>query len=251
MGKIILVLILLSSTFTVGFSQVNDYNNGNGSILETKIERNVKWVIRKHIQIIKIGDLANNENLNIIDNLTLANGNIIGKLKLNDTINITQIAETTVGDVYYVFLKIEVDDKINGWIFFDKGKLESAPYFAPYYNNRWEILERINVGERTWTCRRIEQIVSVWEVLNIRDKPGLIDTKVISKIIPPKYPQVNVNVLGITEENDTIDGKQDRWLKIDYNGITGWIFGGYSGVERDGPKYYFPESLIYFGLGWY
>ena len=29
-----------------------------------------------------------------------------------------------------------------------------------------------------------------------------------------------------------------------------WIFGGYTTVERGGPKYYLPEAIIAFDLTW-
>jgi hypothetical protein len=46
------------------------------------------------------------------------------------------------------------------------------------------------------------------------------------------------------------NGENDRWLKISYQGTEGWIFGGYTDVERGGPKYYLPETIIDWHLGW-
>jgi hypothetical protein len=101
----------------------------------------------------------------------------------------------------------------------------------------------------------IHQIVAYWgyDNLNIRNNPGTIGTKVISKITPPGdiSSQINLDVLEVTEETETIEGKTDRWLKIIYNGVEGWIFGGYTSVERGGPKYFTPEYIIAFELGWY
>jgi hypothetical protein len=89
--------------------------------------------------------------------------------------------------------------------------------------------------------------------LNIRDKPGLIGTKVLSTIVPPGLgdPQINLDVTEATEEQETIDGKTDRWLKIKYHGVEGWIFGEYASVERGGPKYFTPDAIIDFKLGYY
>jgi hypothetical protein len=115
-------------------------------------------------------------------------------------------------------------------------------------------LKTLVVDGKSWTARKmIYQTVAVWEVLNIRDKPGLAGTRIISKIIPPEVGsgQINLNVMEATEEMETIDGITDRWLKIKYNGVEGWVFGGYADVERGGPKYHTPESIIDFNLGWH
>jgi hypothetical protein len=237
-----------------GFSQSNNYANGNGTIIETKIDGNIKWVFRKHIQRIQIGDLSRDVDLNIYDKPTVENTNAIGKLKLNDYVKITQIAEGNISNNYYYWLNISTDNNIYGWIFCGKYDNTYAQFMVPYFNNRWEIIDDIRIYNKKWTIRKmIAQMVSVWEVLNIRDKPGLIDTKVISKIIPPKdrSPQINLLVTEATEEKETIDGLTDRWLKINYQGVEGWIFGGYASVERGGIKYYIPEGIIDSKLGWY
>jgi hypothetical protein len=235
------------------FSQSPDYANGNGTIIETRTEGSVEWVLRKHIQRLQIGDLANETHFSIYDKLALENRKVIYPLKLKDYINITQVAETRYADEYYVFLKVRTDNDVNGWLLFGKQTYDYAKFRAPYFKNRWEITERITIREKTWTVRKMTgDTVSVWEVLNIRDKPGLVDTKVISQIIPPrKYPQVNLDVSEMTEESETIDGRTDGWLKIAYQGIEGWIFGGYATVERGGPKYHIPESIIESGVSWY
>jgi hypothetical protein len=253
MKRISAMLIVLTNVIVLGFSQSNNYANGNGTFIEEKIDGNVTWVFRRHIQSVKIGDLSRDENLNVYDEPVLENGTIIGKLKLDDTINITQVAEAAVGIDYYYCLKISLDN-INGWIFCGKYNYTYAQFNIPYFNNRWEIIENINIGGNFWTIRKMSyQRVAVWEVLNIRDKPGIVGTNVISKIVPPENGnhQVNLEVTEATEERETIDGKTDRWLKINYHGVDGWIFGGYTSVERGGPKYWTPENIIYWQLGWY
>jgi hypothetical protein len=252
--KKIFLLFILTNTLSFCFSQYNNYANGNGSVIETKNIGNVKLVFRKHIQRLRIGDLAKDINLNIYDQPIPRKGKVINKLKQNDYINITQVAETTFASEHYTFLNIRTDKNISGWILCGKYNNEFAQVDMPYYNNRWEIIKKINIHGRIWTIRKmVGQQVSVWGVLNIRDNPGLVDTKVISKIIPPKdqSPQVNLWVTEATEEEETIDGFTDRWLRINYNGVEGWIFGGYASVERGGPKYYTPENIIDFELGEY
>jgi hypothetical protein len=185
---------------------------------------------------LQIGDLSDEENLSIYNQQSLENGAVIGRLKLNDFINIIEIAEAKIKNDYYAWLNIKTDNNISGWIFFEKDDQTGAKYFIPYFNNRWEIIETIKIRDKNWTIRKtIGQLVSVWEVLNIRDKPGLIDSKVISKIILPKSnPQVNVTVTEMTEETETIDKRTDHWLKIKYHETESWIFGGYASVERGG-----------------
>jgi hypothetical protein len=252
MKRMLALLVLLTSVVIPGFSQSNNYANGNGTIIEIKTDGNIKWVIRKHIQSIKIDYSSRNINLNIYDRPELENGTIIGEVNLNDNINITQVAEVTIADEYHYWVNVTTDNNINGWIFCGKYEYKYAQFSIPYFAGGWEILEYINIGGKSWTIRRmVYQHVAVWEALNIRDKPGLVDTKVISRIIPPENtsPLVNLIVTEATEEMETIDGITDRWLKINYQGVEGWIFGGYTSVERGGPKYHTPENIIYAALG--
>ena len=251
--KIIPFIVFFLFVFNINlFSQTNNYNNGNGTIIEIKTFNNQQWEIRKHIQKIQIGNLARKHNMPIYENHS-QQSKIIYELKLDDYINISQIAQTNIGEQFYIWLKIDMDNNTSGWLFFGEYSSTKECSDIPYLNNRWEILYYISTN-RTWTIRKmLVQGISVWEELNIRNKPGVIDTTVISKIVPPinQLPQVNLEILEATEETETIDGRNDRWLKIRYNGIEGWIFGGYTGTARGGPKYYLPESIIAFGLGYY
>jgi uncharacterized protein YraI len=56
---------------------------------------------------------------------------------------------------------------------------------------------------------------------------------------------------AVTEETETIDGINDRWLKVNYNGIEGWVFGGYVDYERGGSRYLTPENIISDWLDYY
>jgi hypothetical protein len=110
-----------------------------------------------------------------------------------------------------------------------------------------EIIEIINLNDRIWTVRNLnKQLVSIPRILNIHDNPGLKNTNVISQIFPSNTNWIlTLEVIAATEEIETIEGKTDRWLKINYNGIEGWIFGGNVSVERGGMKYYIPEDMVY------
>ena len=142
-------------------------------------------------------------------------------------------------------------DTMEGWICIYSGYI--AFFRDPYFDNRYEILEVIESAGKKWTVRSIKQSLSVWENLNIRAKPGINGTNVVYTIRPGTTDprQTNVEVIAITEERDTIDGKNNYWLKINYKDFTGWIFGGYASAERGGLKYYIPEDMVHFDLGWY
>ena len=113
----------------------------------------------------------------------------------------------------------------------------------------------IITASKKWTVRKLEQLVSIWEKTNIRDKPGL-DGNVVSHThnfeLGTRSPQETYEILAITEETETIDKFKDHWLKIEYEpGRFGWIFGGYASVERGGMKYYLPEDCVIYQLTWY
>jgi hypothetical protein len=71
--------------------------------------------------------------------------------------------------------------------------------------------------------------------LNVRDAPD--NGKVIAQLSRGD----SVHAIGVTQELVTIDGHEDRWVKIDQvndKELSGWVFGGFLGVERGGPKYF-------------
>lgn len=258
MKQVFLSLFFVLNIIILGFSQSNEYAGDNGTIITIKDIGNTKWIFRRHIQRIQIGDLRYRDNLDvkIYKEPDLEVNNIIRQLNFGEYINTKQVAEAISENIYNIWLNIETDDKINGWIFLGRYEYKNAPWMDPYFGNRWEIINYIKINDRIWTIRKmVGQNNSVWEVLNIRDKPGLINTRIIGKIVSPLVNQfggrqiLQFEVMEATEEFDTIDGKTDRWLKINYNGVEGWIFGGYTGVERGGAKYYTPESIIFGRLG--
>jgi len=57
----------------------------------------------------------------------------------------------------------------------------------------------------------------------------------------------SLGVLAITEEEDTVEGMTDYWVKIeDEQNRIGWIFGAYTDINRGGPKYRIPGDEIGF-----
>jgi hypothetical protein len=242
---IVLVLIVLLSYASNSFSQAGNYNSGNGTIVEVKKDGKGTWQIRQHVQRLQIVEFSDEKHLPIYETHSM-DANAIGRLKIGDFINIVQVAEAIIDEQYHIWLNINTDRGLKGWLLLGIDGYDDAQCEDPYFNNKWEITEIIRTS-KVWTIRKmICQEVSVVEVINIRDKPGLVGTTVISKIVPSENdnPQVNLVVTEATDETETIDNKNDRWLKITYKGIVGWIFGGYASVERGGYKYYTPENII-------
>jgi len=236
-----------------------NYANGNGTIIKVEKIGDMTKVYRKHIDQIQIKDILNlsffeNSNHNIYLDPEF-NEKIIGVLNFGDLINIEQILEMNDENNYFVWLNIKKRDNVHGWFFLGESGKQSvgfnlpAEISVPYYNNRWEILESININNRIWTIRNMNnQTVAIYGTTNIYNNPGLIDSNIISQIIlkndNDELIVYFIEIISATEEKEKVDGETDRWLKINHNGIEGWIFGGYAGVERGGLKYYIPDDMI-------
>jgi hypothetical protein len=248
-------LISLTNVVLLAFSQSNNYAGGNGTIIETKTDGNTTWILRTHLQRIQIGNMARDYSLIIYDIPSLENGKTIGELKIDDYIDISQIAEVIFADDFYFWANINTDNNITGWIFCKAYGQDSAALLIPYFNNRWEITGHIDTGGKAWTIRKmVFQQNSVWRVINVYDKPGLDGSMKLFKLTPKDIDRwvYTVEVLSMTEERDIIDGQTDHWIQIkDEQGRIGWVFGGYTEVERGGAKYRTPEALVYSVLGWH
>jgi hypothetical protein len=267
MKKILVFLVFINITI-FGYSQPN-YANGNGTIIKVENTGGTTRTFRRHLKRVQIGDILYINNYDWSDFLVYANpkintNEVIYKLKHGDIINIEQILEINEGEIYSVWLNIYKDNSKKGWLFFGEnrepssipspGRPISPSYCVPYYNNRWEILERINVNNKIWTIRRGDQRVAVapYEKITVNVYDKLAGTNIISKITPTSdNPLIFVDVIAMSEETETIaNGRwEERWLKIKHNRIEGWIFGRYASVERGGIKYLIPEDMIEYNLG--
>jgi hypothetical protein len=75
--------------------------------------------------------------------------------------------------------------------------------------------------------------------LNVRESPNKS-----AKVVFQLDRTTDVSTLELTAWKDTIDGRRDRWVKIKMeDGRTGWVFGGFLGAERGGPKFYVEEDI--------
>jgi hypothetical protein len=256
MKKTVLCILLLL-TFVQFIFALPNYNNGNGTVLSEKTENGIKITVRKCELEVVIGNLLDEKYRDVYT--ACDKKNKIGKLHDNDKVKVLRMCRKDYlnepknedgdmkGELWYNIKS----DTMEGWICIYSGYI--ASFRDPYFDNRYEILEVIESSDKKWTVRSIKQSLSVWENLNIRAKPGTNGTNVVYTIRPGTTDprQTNVEVIAITEERDTIDGKNDYWLKINYKDFTGWIFGGYASAERGGLKYYIPENMVHFDLGWY
>jgi hypothetical protein len=250
MRKTALVLVVLLASIGSAVAQSSEYRNGNGTVLDLTRSDNVTWTTRKHVQRIQIGDIPGPDSLVVHSDHSDSAG-VVTRMTVGEVVDISRVAEEVVNSEYYVWLQLTTSREVTGWVFLGKYSSEYAQFLDPYFDNRWAITGNITTS-RDWTFRKmIYERVAVGVVLNIRDKPGLTGTKVISKILSPKdATQINLDVMEATEETETIDGKTDRWLKIRCNGAEGWIFGGYADVMRGGYKYYTPENIILSQMGY-
>jgi hypothetical protein len=256
-------VLLIIFTIFIGISKIEadselensgNFENGNGTIIEIKYVENIVWVLRKHIQRIEFPVWFDDfSELLVYEEPVIENPVVIATLK-KENFNILQVLEARTDKIIYYWIKIQTDSNIIGWIFCEGHEYRFADFRIPYFDNRWEILEKIVIGGRTWTVRKMnEDDIVVFGDVNIYDYPGLTNTNILSHINRVRH-EIFLNVLAVTEEKEIITKEGDfefstsrntnRWVKINYNGIVGWIFGGHVSVNRGGPYFWTPEDII-------
>lgn len=250
MKKFIVLLLLIFNHFVL-FAAPN-YNNGNGTILFESVEGNKKTVVRKCEMEVTIGEKLGKKSRIIYDDYNTCVE--IGKIEPGDRVKILEICTIKFsekpsdrwGDPYGErWYKIQING-LTGWIHISISSIENI--YDPYYDNRFEILETLNVNGKLVNVRKYtEQTVSIWMNLNIRNLPDVNNTTVLYTIRPGDTDpvQTNVEIIAMTDEDVTIDNITNNWLKIKYKGYEGWIFGGYASVERGGPAYYLPHVMVW------
>jgi hypothetical protein len=236
----------------LGNFQTYNYDDGNGSILYAKNINDIKWIFRKHEQVTRIYNMksliAYEQPGNIGEKLF---GIISG-----EEINIYEMAIKVNSNHPEYWLKISNKQGENGWIYGGAGD--------PYKNEYGVVAEIFNIENIIWTARIIaaESYLAA-DGLNVRDRPGLIDTNIIFQIRKEDYGEaglerkwgdyyyeMHVRLLLITVEKDTINGVTEHWVKIkDKFNNEGWVFGGFLEMgDRGGGKYLTPELFVSFDL---
>ncbi|MCQ2588932.1 MAG: SH3 domain-containing protein [Treponema sp.] len=167
----------------------------------------------------------------------------IKKVKIRD---LQRKQEITIKEIVFVdgketWLKIQIDGK-EGYICY------SQYIYDPYENNNWMLTETIESGNKIFHVLKCSQSFFVYTNLRMRDKPGLDGNKV-GIIEATQKDYAVVKTIEVTEEKETIDGKTERWAKVEYKGITGWVFAGYLDYERGGPRFWTPEFSFEMSLG--
>ena len=253
------LLITISCIFllTSCSEYIPDYNDSNGTIIFTKNSLAINETLRKCNLKSPVADFGNFDIGIVYDNYN--NKSVIGHLKDFEEIQIHSIYTKVYkykqknkigfrpGEIWY-----QISTKsINGWIWLNSDYLFIDPHSDPYYNNRYQIIGKYQGYGKEWTIRTMDQGLAAWGNLVIRDNPGnnskvIFETNLPSIQKNPSY----IEVIAITEENETIDNKTDYWLKIKFDKHIGWIFGSTTTAERGGPKYFIPEDIISCSLQW-
>lgn len=234
MKKIIIVFIIVFSIISNLSAQNSE--TVNGTILEKKNINNHTLIRKKHEQNLTLDYSASDYQLILYNNP-------IEKNKIEDLHRKQKIAikEFVFIDEKETWLKIQVNDK-DGYILFAKS------IYDPYKDNSWMPTGEIQSGSKTFHTLKCSQGFVVYTNLRIRDKPGLDGNK-IGLIEANQRDYAVVTTMEITQEKETIDGKTERWAKIEYKGVTGWVFAGYLEFERGGPRFQDPEISIEMSLG--
>ncbi len=223
---LVFVFILLTSSL---FAFDNDIPNG--TILETGKIQNHEYVIKKHQQTVKV------ESISIIS-LPIYEDVISYKpksaLSIGDEMKISQLI---IVDNKETFFKITVND-ISGYILIDYNNKDF------YKNGEWMYEETIKTGNNVYHTKKVIESFTVNVNLRIRDNPGLTSNK-IGLIVARTNSPVFIKTMAITDEKDVIDGIEECWAKIEYNGIIGWVFCGYLDYYRPDPRFWTPEYEIW------
>ena len=248
MKKHRLLLVLISLCTSMIFAEGN-YAGGNGTVISRITDGKQTIEIRKlEISNFQAGDKLAENNNTIYNHYTTQTP--VGELEWwKERFNIHKVCSielqetnqwgTPLGEMW---LEISTK-KFKGWICCN----DRYPSRL-YKNNKYSITETITTASQTWTVRKLEQLFTIWSTVDIMDTPGLQGKKIHT--FQFTGVQSNFSSVAITEEKETINGKTDYWVKIEYEeGKYGWVFGVFLDVERGGPKYRIPEDELSFNLG--
>lgn len=224
-------------------SRKPDFGGGNGTFISEKKDGGFSIVVRKHNQSVRLGEMT--RDFNIYSDVKKSQ--VLATVTLDDKIEVKEIwvARDLKDNNKSVWMKSSYKGT--------EGFVDTGSSWEPYENGAWEILERIQVGNKVWTARKVQQVLCVYSkdgFVEVRDKPGKTGTVVIGKLRSSysngSGPE-NIQTEAITEENE--EGTGYPWVRITLNGKSGWVEGRYLSAERGGPTYYIPDDWIQFHLG--
>lgn len=255
MKKIILILFLFSSLCSVN---AQNYGNGNGSIISEETFDDCKIIRKKHVQIVKMS-----ENCDVPEDyksmwkefrLLYESDHVL----MQDWDEFPLIFDCSGKDINIKeIIKISYDNRRPLYLF--KVEVEKQKGYMRAFEDEWDLYEEgswsidshIESSGRNWTIRKVKEseFFDVRERLYVRDKPGVNGTKKIylffkDEELPEEYNRGKIiKVKKVTEENEIIDGREGRWLYIEYENIKGWVFEGYV-FKSFFWGYFEPEKII-------
>jgi len=222
----------------------------SGSIVIFCNKHNKKFTIIPHIQT---SPVYADESLLIFNEPGMNTEEAIDKLDYSSEVTIKEVAIQNINNrISDVWLHIQSEDNKVGWIY--------GGNTNPFFEGVGQTIEIFEINENTWTAiKTFPTDLIAADKLNVRNKPGLIDTKILfqiriedygPKILErnwgPYYYGMYVTVLALTEEKDKINGVSEHWALIeDKFGRQGWVFGGFLQMgDIGGPKYYTARIMI-------
>ncbi len=246
MRKICIFLLSMLFAFVL-------YAGTSGKVISESKNKKENILVREHLQTVEIGE--NIEDFQREIHSGINENDIIGNLKKNDLIEVSEIWYITSkgGKNTDIWLKINFENTI-GFIHYVDGNTAKKNTLSidPYRDGTWELLESFDDG---WTARKVNQTLAVYgeeDEIELRDRPGTKNSKVIA-LIPRSqrkgHDQINLEVGAVTEETEKKKGG-DRWVRVSWEGKTGWVYAGPLQVERGGPKIWTPENILEWNLGW-
>ncbi len=196
----------------------------------------------KHIQTLKIDFLTNTNIYDGFDSPT-----VIGNVNLGEDytiLSITHLTNPQENDTVGQFWLEVAYGKGSGYI--SAGTIDN-----PYRNDNYVPLEKVQIGEKVWTIRKFDSLFSFNHSIDIRNNPGTQGTSVIGKIDASTSNLRTVTSDAITEQDDTSKGPTagEPWIRIEYEGISGWIPGAYAVIDHGGVKYQTPDGILKNDLG--
>jgi hypothetical protein len=215
-----------------------DFQNGNGTIIQRYSTNEISWTIRKHSQELIMDSWPDQEHYYIYSEPTLDVNKRIFSLKKGEEYQCIEIATATSAQKNTTnWIKVKTQTNKIGWKFLGNSD--------PYQNDQWSIEDVIKTINRIWTIRKIEGTLATEQTVTIQEKPGENSSNILTKITVPENDWINIRIIAISEEEDTIDSISDHWVKvITSDGIYGWVFGGFLTAMRGGPKYLTPEEIV-------